>query len=120
MFLVNQDYENDDNLAQYNFICTFSLSRFLSNKLSLVRKVSTMFTLTLIQAGDGETDPRNLLILFSAKLSILTSLDVRHHTEEIYEVGSLHPEIITLSIMFRAWLATSLLTSRPPPEWWPV
>ena len=89
IFLVNQVYANDDNLTQYTFICTFYLSRILSNKLSLVRKVSTMFTLTLIQAGDGETDPRNLLILFSTKLSILTSLDVRHHTEEIFEVTSL-------------------------------
>ena len=51
--------------------------------------MSTMFTMTLIQAGDGETDPRNLLILFSTKLRILTSLDVKHHTEEIFEVGSL-------------------------------
>ena len=51
--------------------------------------MSTMFMMTLIQAGDGETDPRNLLILFSTKLRILTSLDVKHHTEEIFEVGSL-------------------------------
>ena len=66
--------------------------RLLTNKLELVRQMSTMFTMTLIQAGDGETDPRNLLILFSAKLRILTSLDVKHHTEEIYEVRSLHPQ----------------------------
>ena len=57
--------------------------------MELVQKMSTMFTMTLIQAGDGETDPRNLLILFSTKLRILTSLDVKHHTEEIFEVGPL-------------------------------
>ena len=69
---------------------TFTLSsRILSHKLELVQKMSTMFMMTLIQAGDGETDPRNLLILFSTKLRILTSLDVKHHTEEIFEVGSL-------------------------------
>ena len=33
--------------------------RLLTNKLELVRQMSTMFTMTLIQAGDGETDPRN-------------------------------------------------------------
>ena len=68
-------------------IFVHSFFRILSNKLALVRKMSTMFTMTLIQAGDGETDPRNLLILFATKLSILTSLDVKHHTEEIFEVG---------------------------------
>ena len=70
--------------------------RLLTNKLELVRQMSTMFTMTLIQAGDGETDPRNLLILFSAKLRILTSLDVKHHTEEIYEVSSLHQQNRTI------------------------
>ena len=70
--------------------------RLLTNKLELVRQMSTMFTMTLIQAGDGETDPRNLLILFSAKLRILNNLDVKHHTEEIYEVSSLHPQYRTI------------------------
>ena len=74
----------------FNELYTFTLSsRILSHKLELVQKMSTMFMMTLIQAGDGETDPRNLLILFSTKLRILTSLDVKHHTEEIFEVGSL-------------------------------
>ena len=85
--------------------------------------MSTMFMMTLIQAGDGETDPRNLLILFSTKLRILTSLDIKHHTEEIFEVGSLlflfSKHCIHLS-SFRVSLATSQLTSLRPPEWWPV
>ena len=92
------------------------MSRILSNKLALVRKMSTMFTMTLIQAGDGETDPRNLLILFATKLSILTSLDVKHHTEEIFEVGLILRKHFILSIIFRVSLAISLWTSLRPPE----
>ena len=61
------------------------MSRLLTDKLDLVKNLSTMFTLTFIQAGDNETDPRNLLVIFTTKLRILQTLDVEHHTEEIFE-----------------------------------
>ena len=62
-----------------------TLSRLLSHKLELVRPLATLYTLTLVQAGDGETDPRNLLLLFTTKLRLLQSLEVRHHAEEVFE-----------------------------------
>ena len=61
------------------------MSRFLSDKLDLVKQMATLYTMTLIQAADNETDPRNLLVIFNTKLSLLNCLPVEHHREEIFE-----------------------------------
>ena len=61
------------------------LAGLLRDKLELVVSLATLYTLTFCQAGEGETDPRNLLVIFSTKVNILQSLPVSHHKEEIYE-----------------------------------
>jgi len=66
------------------------LSRMLTEKLEIVKKVSTLFTMTLIQAADNETDPRNLLVIFNMKLSVLNLLPVEHHYEDIFDSLSVY------------------------------
>jgi len=66
------------------------LSRMLTEKLEIVKKVSTLYTMTLIQAADNETDPRNLLVIFNMKLSILNLLPVEHHYEDIFDSLSVY------------------------------
>ena len=66
------------------------LSRMLTDKLDIIKQMETLFTLTLIQAADNETDPRNLLLIFNTKHSILQCLEVKHHREEIFESLSVY------------------------------
>lgn len=61
------------------------LASLLRDKEELLTSLATLYTLTLCQAGEGETDPRNLLVIFSTKVNILNSLSVKHLREEIHE-----------------------------------
>ena len=64
------------------------LAALLQDKLDQVKSLATLFTLTLCQAAEGETDPRNLLVIFSLKAQLLQWLGaspVTHHREEIVE-----------------------------------
>ena len=47
--------------------------------------LSTQYTVGLLQASEGEKDPRNLMTVFTMLAAILDTLDPGHLQEELFE-----------------------------------
>ena len=101
------------------------LASLLQEKLDQVRSLATLFTLTLCQAGDSETDPRNLLVIFNLKSNLVQWLGdspVKYHLEEIAEslaayfpVDFTPPSGVTGSVS-KLQLVTALRTALSQPS----
>ena len=63
-------------------------SNLLTTKCSVLQSSTPDFLLGFIQAMDGESDPRNLLICFANSKIILENFDFHLFTEEFFEVLS--------------------------------
>jgi len=61
------------------------LASLLRDRLEDVRHLATQFTVGLLQASEGEKDPRNLVTVFSLFSSMLSTLDLDHLREDVFE-----------------------------------
>ena len=61
------------------------LSNMLTTRLEDVKSFQAEFTGHLLQAMEGEKDPRNLLVVFSCVEVILNTLDIPDQHEEVFE-----------------------------------
>jgi len=61
------------------------LSQMLTTRLEDVKSFQAEFTGHLLQAMEGEKDPRNLLVVFSCVEVILNTLDIPDQHEEVFE-----------------------------------
>jgi len=61
------------------------LASLLSDRLEDIRQLATQFTVGLLQASEGEKDPRNLVTVFSLFSSMLSTLDLDHLREDVFE-----------------------------------
>jgi len=62
-----------------------SLDSLLTNRLDVIKSLSTQFTIGFLQAFEGEKDPRNLLMIFDCVARMLDLLDIDHLREDIFE-----------------------------------
>ena len=61
------------------------LASLLRDRLEDIRQLATQFTVGLLQASEGEKDPRNLVTVFSLLSSMLSTLDLDHLREDVFE-----------------------------------
>ena len=61
------------------------LADLMRDRLKDVQHLATQFTVGLLQASEGEKDPRNLVTVFSLFSSMLSTLDLDHLREDVFE-----------------------------------
>lgn len=71
---------------RYNIFCLFKY--ITEHYLDDVRVMGPDFVFGIISFADGETDPRNLLLLFEFLPMFLKNFELGHLTEEMFEILS--------------------------------
>jgi len=61
------------------------IANILFNRFELAKSLETQITVGLLQAAEGEKDPRNLSLIFRCTSYILDSLNVLHLAEDLFE-----------------------------------
>jgi len=61
------------------------ISHILYHRSDYAKELETQITIGFLQAGEGEKDPRNLVLIFRCIATILSSFSVNHLREDIFE-----------------------------------